>query len=268
MANQFSYFVQPWSMFDEDTVGSKVKVPEWGNPEFSAEAMFVDAVAESRKASQYNEREGIPAANRIAGQINEQTLRDLESGMAQLYGGEAEFNRARDTINTNIQANLEGRLTPGTERLLTQRALSTGASNLGAGAFASVQSTALGLTSEQLAMQGANEYRSQYALFRQAYPMVTGLQTSALTALTPSQAIQSAHMNAERQMSYDFFGAEYEFKNQEALFNSRLTAAQYAAEPDPTEAAAAQQAMWAWGTMLGIGASYGGSMTGGQMGGM
>lgn len=192
----------------EDVFGKRLEPPEF---EFTIEDIFnlTDRLAT------FNANRGTDLANKSAGKINEQTLADLEKGMAQLFGGQGEYEQQRDLANQATTDQLEGRLSASARRALGRRAISTGAASLGEGAVDDLYAGYLGLTTEDIVQRGQNNYRSFFATYRQAFPLTTGAQVMPYTTLTPEAGVNLA------------------FQTQVAQYEAGLNQAMAEAAPDP-----------------------------------
>lgn len=144
----------------------------------------------AQMATEYNAGPGYDLASGIATRSNDTTLSELEKGMSRLFGGGDTFNNLRNQVNTNIGNALEGRIAPGTQRLLGRRALETGAPVLGEGAVADALTNYLGLTAEDQSHRGIQEYQTMYQTYRTAFPMATPLDAMRYTTVSPSEIIQ------------------------------------------------------------------------------
>jgi len=252
---------------NKQSAGSKVAVPGYKPLDFNAEDFFVDSVAEARKANKFTESEAVPAANRTAGAINEQTMSDLQGAMSELFGGEGDFESQRDLVNENTASHLRGEVSEGTRRQIGRSLLQGNMTELGGGGVNSTYGQYLGLQTEQLTQVGGQEYRSLYSMYRQSMPLTTGAQLLPQFALTPGMAITSAHQNSQLALQ----GAMFESGENQNIYNAALTAEGFSALPDPVAAARAEQSANFWGdatTTVGKAAStyFGAGQVGGTPG--
>ncbi len=179
----------------EDVYGKRIDTPGFNFGEG-------DIFRITEKLAKFNAGKGTDLANKSASKINQQTLDDLEAGMRRLFGGES-FETQRAAVNQIVEDQLAGRLSQSTRQLLSRRALSTGASAIGPGAVDDLFTGFLGLTTEGITQQGVNNFRSLFSLYRQSFPLTTGLQTLPFTTLTPQAGVGFALRAAEDQFSAD-----------------------------------------------------------------
>lgn len=241
-----------------ETVGTKVKAPSYKKVKWDEDKVFRESVYASAKAVRMN-KGGLVTATKAATKVNEATTASVIDSMDQMLGGK--FASLRDSTTANIQSHLDGEVSVGTQRQVSRDVLRKGISELGRGAVSDSYAGYLGLTRESLATQGAQEFQSLYTTLKQGLPTVTGAQLAPLFTHNPGQF-------AQIRLQANMADLESDFRNAENRYKARLTAAQYAAEPDPVAAANAQQAQDFWGSITGYGASMGASfMGGGGMGG-
>lgn len=176
----------------EDVFGKRLEPPEF---EFTEE----DIYRITDKLATYNANRGTNLANKSAGKVNQQTLNDLEAGMSRLFGGDGSYERQRDLVNQNTEDFLQGKLSQSTRRALARRAIRSGATGIGPDAVDDTYASYLGLTTEDVVSRGTEIYRSMYATYRQAYPLVTGAQLMPYTTLTPEAGVNFAFQTAVGQ---------------------------------------------------------------------
>jgi len=179
----------------EDIYGKRIDTPGFNFGEG-------DIFRITENLAEFNAGKGTDLANQSASKINENTLNDLEAGMRRLFGGES-FETQRTAVNRIVEDQLAGKLSQSTRQLLSRRALSTGASAIGPGAVDDLFTGFLGLTTEGITQQGVNNFRSLFSLYRQSFPLTTGLQTLPFTTLTPQAGVGFALRAAEDQFSAD-----------------------------------------------------------------
>ena len=184
----------------EDVYGRRLDAPSFNFGEG-------DIFRIANKLAEFNAGKGTDLANLSAGKINQQTLDDLEIGMSRLFGGGGSFERQRGLVNERVEDQLAGRLSEPTRRLLSRRALATGASAIGEGAVDDLFTGFLGLTTEGIVQQGIGNFQSLYSLYRQSFPLTTGLQTLPFTTLTPQAGVGFALQAATGQYSADLNAA-------------------------------------------------------------
>lgn len=184
----------------EDVFGKRLEPPEFG---FSEE----DIYRITERLAEFNSGRGTDLANQSATKINENTLKDLEAGMARLFGGTGSYERQRDAVNRNAEDFLAGKLSRSTRQALARRVIGGGASALGQGAVDDQYAAYLGLTTEDIVSRGTEIYRSMYQTYRQAFPLVTGANILPYTTLTPEAGVNLAFQTSVAQYEADLNSA-------------------------------------------------------------
>lgn len=211
------------------------------------EISFEDLLAAAQDAARWNAGEGTDLANQSADKINAQSLKDLEEGLRQLYGGTA-YDDQRKQVNTNVQDWLAGNLSAGAKNIVARQALATGMGNpMGGEGISDLYAGYLGQATEDLATKGVSAYSSLYSMYRQAYPLVTGAQILPVTTYSPEAAAN------------DRLGmAQLEFSYQQAAVNGQNMAGNMALQSAQT-AAGANDGMWQ--VLSAVGGQLGGAVS-------
>lgn len=210
------------------------------------EISFEDLLAAAQDAARWNAGEGTDLANQSADKINAQSLKDLEEGLRQLYGGTA-YDDQRKQVNTNVQDWLAGNLSAGAKNIVARQALATGMGNpMGSEGISDLYAGYLGQATEDMATKGVSAYSSLYSMYRQAYPLVTGAQILPVTTYSPEAAAN------------DRLGmAQLEFSYKQASVNAQNAAGNVALQSAQT-AAGASDGMWQ--TLSALGGQVGGAI--------
>lgn len=206
-------------------------------------------------------------ANQMASSINQQSVTDLESAMAQLFGGNDAFNTQRNLVNQNVNQWLSGQVSQSTQDQLGRAALASGATDLGSGAVSDLYGGYLGITREQLVGQGMSAYQSLYSMYRQALPLVTGAQMLPYTTFAPADAVQAEEYNRLNEANSSMQGAALQYQadynavtgQNLILGNQAQTAAQSAYNTANANSAMAQGIAQAIGTYMGTSAGMNGT---------
>lgn len=176
----------------------------------------------SDEASRLNQ-----AAAGVSGEVatgfNERATGDVDNAMSRLFGGDGEaFNKFRDQVNSNLQDLLSGQVSQSTRRELARASIRSGATELGGQSAADFYTGYLGLTSEQLKQQGAQQYQSLYSLYRQSVPIVSGAQLFDRFALSPGQMSQQATAQASQLAGLGSVSAQQIYGNNAISANQLL----------------------------------------------
>lgn len=136
-------------------------------------------------AAELNREYGVPGAGEAATAFNQRATDDVQSSMAQMFGGDIEG--MQDQLNQNIQDLLSGNVSQSTRRQLARRSLASGNTELGGGTVGDSYAGYLGLTSEGLKAQGQQQFQSLYSMYRQSVPLISGSQMMPYFGSSASQ---------------------------------------------------------------------------------
>ena len=177
--------------------GYKVKPPDW---KFNHKDMMkmLDHI------SGWAGSKGVDRATRIASKSNDAAVTQLESAMSRMFGGDGQYERARDLALKSTEDMLAGRLSPSARGILARRAVSSGAAGLGKGAVSDAYAGYLGLATEDIVSRGAQQYQSLYQGYRQALPFVSAADMMPYTSLQSGQALE-----ARLRMAENSYAARY-----------------------------------------------------------
>lgn len=130
----------------------------------------------------------------------------VERAISQLLGGDASlgeegnrYNELQDQSYSIVRDQMNGQLSEATRAMLGRRALGTGATGLGRGAVQDAYTGYLGITTEQQAQTGFNNYRAMFgqlsSLAQQQMSMNYSMQYNQ-AAVQANTAMQVADANA------------------------------------------------------------------------
>ena len=195
------------------------------------QAVDVSGVA-SRTATS-NAGQGVNLARKSATKLNKTATEDTIAAMNAQFGGADDYDQIRQRALDDIADNLDGQVSRSTRQQIGRRLLGSGVSELGDGAVSDTMTGYLGLTSEGLAAQGQEQFKSLYQTWRQAVPLVNGAQILDRFTMSPDNAVQAEIANATAAaqselaiagLNFQALGMEYQANmNQTSMRTDALT---------------------------------------------
>jgi len=178
-----------------ERAGALRKLLKGGNFEFPS----VDVGKATDEALSITTRNlpGIIANTRSVYDAATQNFRDyLRSTFGKTSTGQDALPLMEQAASGNVLSQLAGDVAPGTRSLLGRRALATGAPSLGKRAVENAYTYALGMTSEEQAQKGLQNYGSLYEQYGRFAPNITPMDLLPYGGLQTGQSIQNAQFNA------------------------------------------------------------------------
>ncbi len=175
-------------------------------PRFTAERVptseeIEDVLKAAGLVGDFNTGQGAEQAIDLGQQFNAENFAQIMESLGTQFGG----LDVRDSANQVIRNQLDGQLSPATQRLLSMRSAQSGATELGSAAVRDLNTLQLGIQTEQQVQQGLGNFQSQFQLFRGAFEPARAEQLLNFTGITPQAGINAALQGASLQLQRDQF---------------------------------------------------------------